>query len=845
MTDNYQNLYEELKQEHQRLEYMHSALHKITDLADNCQSIESFYHRVHDIVKSLVDAENFFVALIDEPEQRINFVFHIDEEDEDPISIPMSSFDGSLSAIVLARGKPLLVTPRKDRLLIAKNIVKLHGTAGVDWLGVPLIKDKKVIGLMVTQSYTNKVRYKKKDQVFLEFVARHVVTALTRFNNTDELQKAVQSRTKELEQKLTIIRKNEQLQKVLFEISELTNSQVDMDQFNQRLQSILGRLLYVENFYIARKLKGDDHLSFVYYVDSVNPSLAQLRVQNKSRGFTEYLLEYGSTLLLSRADMQELSAKGIVEIKEIKTHSWLGVPLFQQGEIVGVMVVQSYRDDIIFTKNDAALLQFVSQHISSAIYRKDAAEFQRQSQEMLELTVNQRTAALREEIEQRQLMEKQLKYSATHDALTNLPNRSFFHEILAKNIATLQKDTAYKFAVLFIDLDHFKKVNDSLGHHIGDKLLIEVAVKISDLIRNEDTLARIGGDEFVIILDKLANAEIATWVANRIVAIIQTPFSIDGHLINISASIGILLSNKRYCTAEDMLRDADTAMYQAKGNGKGCSEIFDASMHQQLVKSIQLESNIRTGLEKKQFDPYFQPIYDLSNESIIGFEALARWVNDDGDLIMPDEFIPIAEETLLIERIDLQILDKAARILKSWLNSSSNESLYVCCNLFSSHFLRENIVTQVASIIDKYQLPKGSIGIEVTERVLLENSDIVLSNMEKLKELGVRLYLDDFGTGYSSLSYVYKYPFDVIKIDSSFLKNIRQDEKYIVIVKTIIEMAKNLGMNTVAEGIEYQADVDVLSSLDCALGQGYYFSKPLPKDDAALLLIDSYIVSTR
>lgn len=836
--------FHQLKQEHEQLKFMHSALLEITDLAYKCENLDDFYFRLHQVVLTLIDAENFFVALIDRDKEVLNFVFHKDQEDVNPGSFPLKKLDGSLSALVLSRGKPLLITPKKDQRLNNAGLIKLHGNAGVDWLGVPLIEDKIVVGLMVVQSYSNNVRYEKKDQVFLEFVASHVITALSRFNNKEALKQAVTSRTKQLEQQIAIIKQTEKVKQVLFEISELTNAHLSIDSFNKRIHQIIGTLLSVENFYIARFDKQTELLDFVYYIDSVNPDLVKKRQKKGLKGFTEYLLEQKKPVLLNKKEMIALVKSGQVDQTsenlslhdQIKSFSWLGVPLTLQGELIGAMVVQSYRPDIIYTEKDAQLLNFVSHHISTAINRKNIAELQLQSKELLEQQVNERTAKLIEEIEQRQEMEQQLKYSATHDELTGLYNRSYFYDKLTQNIQMKGKQENYHFAILFLDLDHFKKVNDSLGHHIGDELLQVVGKKISHLIRDVDTIARLGGDEFAIILDNMVNLDVANQVSKRIVDIVDNTFYIQGHAINIGASIGILYSNERYNSAEEMLRDADTAMYQAKYKGKGCSEIFDASMHQKLLESLKLEGEIRNGLANSEFIPFFQPIFNLKSNCIVGFEALARWQHPEKGMIYPDKFIQCAEDTGLIEKIDLQIMEKSADVIKQWSIIFPNREFYVCCNVSSSHFLKDHMVNQVKMISKKYQLAKGILAIEVTESALLQKNDMVLSNMLKLKELGVRLYLDDFGTGYSSLSYLYQYPFDVLKIDSAFVNKMHTDEKHLAIIKTIIEMSSNLGLDTVAEGISSNEHAKTLIDFNCEFGQGFFLAKPQPPKDIENLL---------
>ncbi len=839
--------FQQLKQDYEQLEFMHSALLEITDLVFKCENLKDFYSRLHNTVSSLMDAENFFVALVDSNRQNLNFVFHQDKKDTNPGLVPISELEGSLSALVLARGKSLLITPKKDQRLSAKKLIKLHGIAGVDWLGVPLIDNDNVVGLMVVQSYTNNVRYQHKDKVFLEFVASHVITALARFKNKEALKSAVANRTRQLEEQLTIIKQNEQVKQVLFEISEMTNAHIGIDQFNERLHQIIGRLLSVENFYIARLDKQENRLKFVYYVDSVNPYLVERRQNKGLKGFTEYLIEQKKPVLLNRQEMINLIYDGIVDKtskklsieEQVKTCSWLGVPLIYRGEVFGAMVVQSYQENVAFTAKDSELLSFVSHHISTAINRKDLADVRRQSQELLEQQVNIRTAELIEEIEQRQIMEKQLKYSATHDELTGLYNRSYFYDVLTNNLAKKSEDSNYNFAVLFIDLDHFKKVNDSLGHHVGDDLLKIVGKKISHLIRNDDTIARLGGDEFAIILDNLVDLNVARQVSNRIVSIVDNTFYIDEHAINIGASIGILYSHDRYTSAEEMLRDADTAMYQAKYKGKGCSEIFDASMHQKVLENLKLEAEIREGINAQEFIPFFQPIFDLHTQNIVGFEALARWQNPRQGLLFPDKFIQCAEDTGLIDKIDLQIMEKAAKIISNWRNRFPSQKIYVCCNVSSSNFLKERMSEQVARLIHKYQLPLHTLAIEVTESALLQNNDVVLANMLKLKELGVKLYLDDFGTGYSSLSYLYKYPFDVLKIDGEFVRKMDEDDKHTAIIKTIIEMSANLGMETVAEGISMQRHVNTLVAFNCQMGQGYHLGKPQPKEIAEQLLLDA------
>ena len=492
------------------------------------------------------------------------------------------------------------------------------------------------------------------------------------------------------------------------------------------------------------------------------------------------------------------------------------------------MVIQSYQPHIIFTEQDAELLNFVSQHVSTAIKRRDLALFERQTHELLEQQVKLRTVELEEEIKQRKSMQEKLKHAATHDALTGLPNRAVFLDLLNHAIACLTRKPDNQFAVLFLDLDRFKVVNDSLGHHAGDELLKQVAAGLGLIVRAKDTVARLGGDEFVILIEDLDSQQEAYDVAERITEFLARPFTIENQPVFIGTSIGVLFNDARYTSAEVMLRDADIAMYHAKDMGKGRYEVFDASMHKKVQNAMILEADIREAIGKQEFSPYFQPIVRLEDQEIVGFEALARWKSDKRGFVLPNDFISLAEETNLIMSIDMQILEKSCRQLKHWLSIANNQFLYVSCNLYGNHFFDSKLPHEIETILNRVGLAPQHLRIELTERALLENSDMVLANMMALKQMGVKILLDDFGTGYSSLSYLHRFPIDVLKIDRSFINNIHEHDNHQAIIKTIVDLATNLEMATVGEGIENLSDAELLVEMDCVYGQGYYFYKPMP-----------------
>ncbi|NMP31889.1 EAL domain-containing protein [Thalassotalea sp. M1531] len=828
-----------LRDAYLKLQQRHTALFKLNQLSQECAELSSFYAQVHQVIKSIMIAENFYIVMYDQTLQTLEFVYHQDEEDDAPQGlIPFTSFRGSMTSYVIESRNALLATPTMINEMVADGVLNNIGAAGMDWLGVPLIHDGFVIGVMVVQSYNEHTRYSEQDKELLIYTAQHVVSALLRLQDTEQLQRAVTSRTTELMEQIREREKAELLQESLYRISELTNRVgVEIDDFYAQVHNIIGQLINAENFFIAKYESESDTIDFAYYVDQNSRNTAEDFLPQKSSDlFTALVVRRKETCLLSYDDMYELYRQGETKKPQKETNSWLGVPLIADDEVIGVLVVQSYQDGIVFQQQDAELLNFVSHHVTTALKRRENAEYERRSHEMLERQVKLRTVALEEEIRQRKQVEKMLKHSASHDALTSLPNRTVFLDLLNRAIAALKRRPEKEFAVLFLDLDRFKMVNDSLGHYAGDILLKTVAKELKVIVRASDTVARIGGDEFVILIEDIDNKKEVYEIAQRITSALAQPFTIEGQSVFIGTSVGLLFSDRRYDSAETMLRDADTAMYHAKDGGKGRYEEFDASMHQKIEEELALETDIRKAIEESEFTPYFQPIVKLRDKSIIGFEALARWHNDKRGLVMPNDFIPLAEETGLVVDIDLQILRKSCRQLKAWQKSGLCHKHYVSCNLFGNHFYSPTLPDEISTILAEEGLEPHHLRIELTERILLEENDLVLANMKALKQLGIKLLLDDFGTGYSSLSYLHRLPLDVVKIDRSFITDAHKRSSNRAIIKTIVDLATNLQMATVSEGIECIEEAQLLNSMGCMFGQGYYFAKPMPSDALAELL---------
>ncbi|MDA8079199.1 MAG: EAL domain-containing protein [Nitrospiraceae bacterium] len=440
-----------------------------------------------------------------------------------------------------------------------------------------------------------------------------------------------------------------------------------------------------------------------------------------------------------------------------------------------------------------------------------------------------RFAGSQTDITERKRAEAQLQYDAFHDALTGLPNRALFMDRLHQEIKSSQRHRDYRYAVLFIDLDRFKVINDSLGHVIGDKLLIEVAHRVSKCIRPDDTVARLGGDEFAILLKDLVDSSQAGQIAERVLRELDVSFLIKGHEIYTSASIGIAVKEEGHLKPEHIIRDADIAMYHAKALGKACYVEFDASMHEKTVERLRLETDLRQALEQGQFLMHYQPIVNLEDNRIIGFEALIRWNHPGRGMIYPLDFIPIAEETGLIYPIGEWLLRESCRQMREWHGRfPADPPLKLSVNISGRQLSHPHFVETVTAILKETAFDPRSLALEITEGMVIENVEGAISFMKQLQDAGVEFHIDDFGTGYSSLSYLHYFPVNALKIDRSFVSRIAAADDNLQIIKTILSLAQSLNLEVIAEGLELIEQLAHFKDLNCRYGQGFLFSRPMP-----------------
>ncbi|MFN0121158.1 MAG: putative bifunctional diguanylate cyclase/phosphodiesterase [Blastocatellia bacterium] len=443
-------------------------------------------------------------------------------------------------------------------------------------------------------------------------------------------------------------------------------------------------------------------------------------------------------------------------------------------------------------------------------------------------TMGRRLIFQMQDISARKWAEARLLHDAFHDTLTNLPNRALFLDHLKLAIGRNRRRKERNYAVLFMDCDRFKLINDSLGHSAGDELLVTIARRLESRLRPGDTIARLGGDEFTILLEDISDRDEVTLLAERVQKALAEPISLQGTEVTVTTSIGIALGAPEYDQPEDVLRDADTAMYHAKSGGKAQFAFFDTRMHAQVVTQLHLENDLRRAIERQEFFLVYQPLVSLETSHLVGLEALVRWRHPERGLVSPAEFIPLAEETNLIIPLGQWVLGEACRQLKQWQGQyACATNLIMNVNLSGRQLAQDNIIEMVSQTLDLVGLRASHLKLEITESVVMEKIDVAIERLAQLRGLGIKLGIDDFGTGYSSLSYLHRLPTDTLKIDRSFVINMAANNDNAEIVRTIVTLAKTLGMDVTAEGVETEEQLNQLRGLGCEVGQGFLFSRPL------------------
>jgi diguanylate cyclase (GGDEF)-like protein len=833
-------------------EQLQRALYAIADTASAARDMDDVLQRLHQIVGELMYAENFFIALLDRSGTSIRFAYFCDTVDEDPpdpaTGYALEHFRGSLTAHVIMSAEALM-GPSESLEARIGGLVHGTGPQSIDWLGVPLNAGGETFGAVVVQSYIESRRYSERDRALLSFVASHIATALLRKRAHDELEERVAERTDELRDANRMLRievderhRGELLQAALFRIAELGSASDSLESFYAAVHRVVGRLLYAENFYIALLSADGSEIEFPYSVDEndlVRPP------RKLGRGMTEYVLRTSQPLLADDDVHIQLAESGEVIAHGVAARTWLGVPLICESGTVGVLAVQSYDDIHRYSRRDQELLTFVSYHIANALERKRGAERLRRANAELERRVAERTEALfaanrdlRLQIAERERFERQLQFAASHDALTGLPNRVSFQRRMVDVMRLYRADGERRFAVLFLDLDRFKVINDSVGHLVGDDLLKEAGNRIAGVVGDSGMVARLGGDEFAILLEPLRADDEAVTLADRIIDSLDAPIRVGGKELFTSASIGITVARAHYSNPDELLRDADVALYRAKAKGRRCHEMFDEELRREALHRLEVEGNLRRALVRDEFEPVFQPILCLDGGKVVGYEALLRWRHPQGGLILPGDFLPIAEESGLAEAIDWQVYELV--LAQGW--ALRDTGAYVSINVGARHFRGARFVPDLLRLVERYEFPPTQLCVEVTERTLLEDPVHARELMRQLRASGMRLALDDFGTGYSSLSYLHQFPLDVLKVDRAFVEALGAESgsNAQAVLRAICSLGRSLGLQVVAEGIETRRQLDTLRLLGCEHGQGFLFARPQPLEEVLSAAIEGF-----
>lgn len=818
-------------------EHVQRALFAIASLASSDLEMPEVLRGIHAIIGGLMFAENFYIALHRAETDTLQFLYFVDSVDTrlvDPeVEIPVASIPNSLTLAMMRSGKAQMGPSNQVGEALGVQRDESLGPECEDWLGVPMIGAVGIRGAIVVQRYSTDTRYSEGDRELLGYVAQHVLTALERKQAHEELEERVEQRTRELaraneglQQEIAERERGARVQAALFEIAERSSTASSLDDFYATVHTIVSQLLGARNFYIALLADDGQSLDFPYSVDEINPHRPSRQLAN---GITERVLRTGQPLLTDRVGIEAMVAQGKMQSIGPPARSWLGVPLFCDERAVGVLAVQSYDDDTRFDASDQELLTFVAHHIGSSLDRKLAQESLRAAYTELEARVESRTrelgranSDLTRQIAERERIESRLTHQALHDTLTGLPNRALLLDRLDSALQRYSNDPSKGFAVLFLDLDRFKIINDSVGHLVGDEMLKQVAKRLARASAPE-LVARLGGDEFAVLVESGADIEHVAAIAGRLIDTLVEPIRVGEKEMFTSTSVGIAIAEPHYSRAEELLRDADAAMYRAKSKGRNRFEVFDERLRTEALRILDLESDLRRAISRTEFEPHFQSIVELATGKLLGYEALLRWHHPQRGLLSPDAFLSAAEENGSIEQIDWQIFAMACRAARSLPQDS-----YVSINV-SARRLRMAGFDQLAlGAIESSGLPPHRVRLEITEGALLDNPEHIRRVLLRLRYAGVLVQLDDFGTGYSSLSYLHRFPIHSLKIDRSFVAELSARGSSAAVVRAIVALAESLGIEVIAEGVETSLQARVLMGLGCSIGQGFLFSRPEP-----------------
>jgi diguanylate cyclase (GGDEF)-like protein len=810
------------------------ALLKLSELASTISDMRDFYPAIHKMVSELLHAENFYVVFYDSDSEHYSPQYFSDEKDQQLIAqVPSGAFSSGLTGYVARTGQALLCDREQFSQLVLQGHIQQQGSASDHWLGIPLCRGTQVIGVMAIQSYNAKQLYTDSDLALFSSIGGHTISALDRVKSRELLEDTVRQRTQQLQKINQSLQKEikertnaEQLQAALYRISELTASSRDMNSFYKAVHVVLSELMPAENCYIALLDQDRTKLTFPFYLDQYSPPARERPI---SRGFTEYVIRCADARLINSASAQQLVEAG--EIRRgmadpmrpaLHSTSWLGAPLLIDQQVIGVIALQSYEQSYSYGEVELNILRFVSQHIAVAIQRKLGTEQQKRHQEELERKVFESTRELRQtnlflrlQVEERKKAEQKLFYEANHDALTGLANRQMFLQQLKQQFALSKRQPQLSMALLFIDLDRFKLINDSLGHHVGDAFLIEVSKRLQSTVREHDLVARLGGDEFVVLLTSLLHDTDAEDVAERIIDKVRQPFLLQGQQVHSGASIGIAYFDSDHSKAEALLRDADAAMYQAKSMGRNRFVIFNETMREQMLQALTMEQVMQQALEQQQFTAVYEPVLCGRARSLMGYEVHTQWQHPQ--LGTQYDFNKYATDAGLMPQIEQLMLHQACRQLAI----SSDDTGLLTVRLSMQHVqqaeLFEALKRQIATVQHKHRLC-----LAFTEREVLQTTSTAQASLQQLKQTGVRLALHNFAADAAPVGLLLQQLFDFVKLDAAFCRQLPRNEQKRQLLQMLQSLALSYKFRLLADGVDNADLLNLLLAEGCCFMQGKY-----------------------
>ncbi len=861
-----------------KVQEIQTALYKISEATLKSSTLEQLFRSIHSIIQELLPAQNLYFALYEHVSDTLTFPYLVDEYDH----YPARKSGRGLTEYVVRSGEPLSAPPEILDELVVKGLVERLGTPAVDWFGVPLITKGKVFGVVAVQSYTEGVRFGEAERNILTFISTQVALAVERKQAEEALQLSqdryrdfVQRiaegvwRTELVEPMSTNLSADEQIEHLSQHsfVAECNDAMAQMFGYGKAeemtgifvrdLTSVSAennefRRTFIQNGYSIREyeLKQKDRFGQMkHFLCSAVGIIKQdllLGVWGTQRDITEKKAaedalrtsEERYRLLFERnlAGVFRANSEGIILDGNSSFARMLG---FARPEDVLTLPLWDFfyarneeRESFLFRLRD----QQAMTNIEARFRKRDGAPLW----VLMNITMlpGPNATFFMEgtliDITDRKMAEEQVAYQAYHDALTGLPNRVLLRDRLNQALTHTQRHNL-GLAVLFLDLDHFKLINDTLGHSVGDWLLKEVAVRLRKAVREGDTVARLGGDEFTVLLPEISRSEDVAHVAQKILDIISSPLRWDNHDVYVTTSIGISLSPGDGNDSETLIKCADNAMYRAKELGRNNYQLWSPDLNVRVQNRLSLERSLRRAVERHEFLLHYQPQFNLRTGRVTGVEALLRWPRPDVGLCYPKDFIPVAEETRLIVPIGEWLLPEAFKQIMKW-QKEGLENLRLSVNLSAMQFQSKNLVGHLDQMLEETGFDPNSLVIELTETVAMQNVDLTMAVLHTMKRKGIKIALDDFGMGYSSLSYLKHFPIDIIKIDPSFVRDVGAGKQPEALVKAVIRLGHSLKQIIIAEGVETEVQREFLLEEGCHEVQGFLFSPPLPADDVWKLL---------